>query len=250
MNYFIKGLIAFSLIFNAPAHANKVTIICEEGMYPFSWSEGNIARGIVVELVQAMLDEMNRTDTILIYPWSRTYKAGLTVPNTLICTMAKTKQREALFKWVGEVFSSPPVLLALKSRTDIKADSLEDLKKYRIGTHRSSFREKHLISKGFVVGENLVSENNNNINYRKLNKGRIDLWSVPLLLAYEIIEEEELDPEEDLQIIYTLKELPQGQDMAFNIETPDEIVDAFRHTLKTLKENGTYDRIMSKYIDK
>ena len=241
-------LLVGTLLFAPLSSATDIDILCEQGMRPFSWTENGTPKGIVIEMIEAMLADMNENETIQVYPWGRVYKLGLTTPNTLICTMARTAEREPLFKWVGEVFSSPPVLLALKHRNDIKVDTFQDLKNYSIGTHSASFREKYLIARELEIGKNVFPANSNAFNYEKLKKGRVDLWSVPLLLAYDIIHDHGELPEETVQIVYTLDELPQGQYMAFHIDTPDQIVDQYRTALQNIIANGTSDEIINRYL--
>ncbi|KGY07780.1 substrate-binding periplasmic protein [Vibrio sinaloensis] len=230
------------------AKGTDINILCENGMHPFSWQENGVPQGIVIEMIEAMLNVMGDEQTIETYPWGRVYKLGLTTPNTMICTMARTAEREPLFKWVGEVFSSPPVLVALKHRDDIQVDSFQDLRKYSIGTHSSSFRERYLVARELEIGVNIFPANSHQLNYEKLKKGRVDLWSIPLLLAYDIINNNNEIPNETIRIVYTLDELPQGQFMAFNIDTPDHIVSRYREALETIKSNGTSEEIISRYI--
>ncbi|WP_070969446.1 substrate-binding periplasmic protein [Vibrio sonorensis] len=248
MNRLVGVILLVSIMLSPLSYSAEVRILCEDEMYPFSWQENGEPKGVVVEMVQSMLDDMGKQNPIEIYPWNRVYKLGLTSPYTMICTMAKTAERSPQFKWVGEVFSSPPVLLALKGREDIDIESFQDLKNYTIGTHRGSFREKYLVARGLYLEKHLFSENSNSSNYKKLKKGRIDLWSISLLLAYQILLEQDENLDEKLRIVYTLDELPQGQHMAFQLSTPDDLVEQYREALRNIKENGTHEAIVNKYF--
>ncbi|WP_367987729.1 substrate-binding periplasmic protein [Vibrio sp. NTOU-M3] len=248
MRCYTHALILIVLLLPTLARAQSLTVICEENMPPFSWTEDNQAKGIAVEVIQAILKELDLSVSVQLYPWARAYRMGLNHSNTLICTMARTKEREQKFKWAGEIFSSPPVLLALRYRTDIHIASFNDLNKFRIGTHRDSFRERYLLSKGLILGESVIPEGSNILNYKKLKKGRVDLWSIPLLLGYYIVHQDGGRHEELVQVAYSLQELPQGQHIAFSLDTDDEVVDAFKRALSEIKNNGTYEKIFNKYM--
>lgn len=78
----------------------------------------------------------------------------------------------------------------LIDRNDIQITSLEDVKKYRIGTVINDVREQFLLSKGFKIGVQLQSSQRYSQGFKKLILGRIDLWAMPEFTAVYIAQQE------------------------------------------------------------
>ncbi|MEI8631015.1 hypothetical protein P4S72_00655 [Vibrio sp. PP-XX7] len=66
----------------------------------------------------------------------------------LIYSIARTKERESLFKWVGPIAPYNVYLFKLKARSDIIVNTLEDVKKYRIGGAYQDVKQLYLVSQG------------------------------------------------------------------------------------------------------
>jgi len=82
-------------------------------------------------------------------------------------------------------------------------------------------------------------------NIKKLVKGRIDLWPTTyfggLYNAKKLGYEGMIEPITDFPVF-------QGHlYLVFNIKTADNVVNKWQVALDSLKENGTLDKIVSKY---
>lgn len=247
----MKRLVLFLLLFISgtayPAHAQEITIVTEN-YPPFHYEHNGVVVGQGTETVQAVLDVLNIKARIEVYPWARAYYMALHHKNTLIYGIARTPQRENLFKWIG--VSSPVryCLFALTSRNDIHVRTLEDAKRYKIGTVRDDIIELYLKEKGFRIRENIEPNSSYEANLKKLINERIDLWGVVDLTAHYLVHSNHY-PKNIIKEVYCLKELStEGAYMAFSKKTPDALVDRFREALKKIKADGTYDRILSEYV--
>ena len=110
------------------SHAQNITLVTEN-YPPFQIKEsGKPPQGFAIELVEAMKKYAGINEKIEVYPWARAYNMALIKPNTFIFSLARTKEREDLFKWIGDYFMATTAIYALKSRTDIVITSLEDAK--------------------------------------------------------------------------------------------------------------------------
>jgi polar amino acid transport system substrate-binding protein len=240
---FILIVITFRV---ACCYGQSIQIIGEDRLPPLSYEENGIRKGMAVEVVQATLKELSIDSRISLYPWARAYWMASHEKNTLIFPMSRTRERESMFKWVGAIAPNTSYLFALSSRTDIKIESLDDLKKYTIGTLIDGFRNNYLNGKG--LGGNLQQTASLKENYYKLKSNRIDLWSSNELTASYIIQSEGDDPAL-IKKAYKLDGLPSnGYFMAFSFDTSDEIVKSFKKALEKIKHDGTYQRIEAKYI--
>lgn len=106
------------------------------------------------------------------YPWKRAYAIALERKDACVFLTTRTPERERLFKWVGPIRESEWVL-AGRAGVDYKIRTLEDARKYRIGTFIGDARHEYLRSRGFKV--DVVQDDN--VNPEKLLLGRIDLWA-------------------------------------------------------------------------
>jgi len=133
-------LILTALLFAAPMSVsgqnfNSLKIMTETNP-PFNFEEGGVIKGITTEIVQAILGDNGRTvrsSDIRALPWPRAYKTISNKPNNVLYSMARTAQREKLFKWVGPMYHLTIGVIAHK---DIKfyGNSVADLDGFRIGT--------------------------------------------------------------------------------------------------------------------
>lgn len=235
------------ILITISAFAQEVKIVTEN-YPPYNYEENGKVKGVSTEIVRAVLKEMGLNIKITVYPWARTYRLALEEPNTLIYSIARTPEREHKFKWVGVIAPADQVLLSLKERTDIKLNNLDDTRKYKIGTVRDDVIEHHLLSNGFKVGKNIDRCNNYNSNIKKLLRKRIDLCAIGKLVGYNILRKIGHEPGDTVKQVYRFDVLSEGVNMAFQKDTPDEVVNKFRRGLEKIKENKTYDKILSKYF--
>lgn len=237
-----------SLLFScsAVAKARAIQIVTEE-YPPYNYLAGEHLTGVGTEVVEATLNELGVTATTTLYPWARAYKIALSEENVLIYTISRTPERENLFKWVGVIAPVDQCVFSLKSRKDIKVNTFGDLKKYDLGTVIDDVQEQYLINKG-IPRSRIQSNVSYEANFKKLLKGRIDLWTVLDLAAYHIVLKNHYIPKDTIQKVYCMKDLSVGGDyMAFSKKTSDVIVRQFQQALERIKEKGIYDTIVKKY---
>ena len=221
------------------------TFLCSEWP-PFEYTlENGKLSGFSIEVLRTILKELEIKDTIKIYPWARAYKMVQRQKNVMAFTMARTVERENLFKWVGPIAPRDVYLWKLKKKENIKVNNWEDVKKYLIGTHRNSASQQQLVKKGFIPHKNICPVNAMSSNYKKLFGGRIDFICGSKSEVVFGLNKEGLDPN---QIEKSLL-LSGGLNYyyAFNKKTPDYIVEAFSKTLEKIKQNGVFDRVVSRY---
>lgn len=245
MTLFRNSLIVslfFSFFICSHTAGKEIQVVTSE-FAPFNYTEEGIPKGFCTEIVQAVLRETGTQAEIRIYPWSRAYQTALKQENTLIYTIARIPDREALFHWIGVIVSGKTYLFSLKDR-GIEIDSLDQAGAYTIGAVRNGIRSKHLISKG-IVELDLVKDTQTNAV--KLINNRIDLWVEDELSAVYTLKKMGHDPDKILKRTFELDLKLDGY-MAFSINTAPQTVETFRKALKQLIENGTYEKIKSNYL--
>ena len=227
------------------SYAQKIQLLTEN-YPPFQIEEsGKPLSGFAIELVEAMRKYAGISEEIVVYPWARAYKVALRSPNTFIFTIARTKEREHLFKWVGEYFKATTAIYALKSRTDIVINSLEDAKNYITGTPRGDAGAVLLENYGFNGEKHLhyLTSQDQAINLLCLE--RVDLNVNNDMGFLYTLREKNIDPKK-FKKVFIISQMPMG--MAANKKTPDILVKKMRTALDKVKSDGTYRKLMNKWF--
>ncbi len=174
--YFHLILLAAIIFFSRPIPANEPRIqVVTEDAYPLQYMENGQLIGPTTEVVEAILKDSDLNFSIKVLPWARAYQAALTNENTLIYSIARTKEREEKFQWVGSIFKLDYYLVGLKSLQLPKQASLADIKYLRIGAVRNSATHFYLQQQGL---DNLYVVGKPEQNINMLKKGRLDLFPV------------------------------------------------------------------------
>ncbi len=149
--------------------------VTTEAAAPHSMLEGKRVVGIGTDTVREIMGRAQIEHTIELLPWKRAYAAAHDRLDACVYSTTRTPEREALFKWIGPIGEADWVLMGRADR-NLHIDSLEDARRYRIGTYNGDARDQYLRSRGF----NVDPAPNDLINPRKLMANRIDLWAASI----------------------------------------------------------------------
>jgi polar amino acid transport system substrate-binding protein len=236
-----------AIAYTLPAYAEFDTFrFGGDDFAPFAYMNNGKVTGLSVDILRIILKELQIPDTIKIYPWARVYRMALKNKNTLIFTVARTEERESLFKWLGPIAPGEMSLYKLKRRKDIKINNFEDAKRYITGTIIGYAVEKDLLDMGFEHGKNLDSVSTDIQNFERLYINRIDLiTSSDFVVAHTVKGTKySLDDFEKVLVIDDKYDFYY----AFNKETDDEIVNRFQRVLDAMRADGRYDNIVNEYL--
>ncbi len=241
----MKNLILFTLglFISLPAEAKDVMVVTEN-LRPYNYLEDGEAQGMSSEVVKAVFEEIGYTAKIQFMPWARAYQTALTKPNTLVYSIARTPQREELFAWIGEIAPHGAALYQRADKPDLNLKTLADAKSLYVGVYRGDAKESTLRGYGF---ENLQTTDDDRLNLRKLMLGRLDLIAIDGTVLRTMLAEEGIDPRKIRQVI-PIEELSGQLYMAFSAESDPKLVDTFKTGLVTIKENGTFEKILKQYL--
>jgi len=239
----IASLFAFQT-----AYGHGVTVVTEE-LPPYNMTVDGKLTGMSTEVVQAVMDEVGEAARIQSMPWARAYDIALNSENVLIYSIARTPQREELFKWVGVIAPTRWFLFSLPG-TEFNLKSLDDAREYQIATVKQDVGEQYLIDKGFVIGRNLQSSNKYEHNYEKLKAGRVNLWISNELNAHYLVRQASGNADDSAIPQLRLDDLggANGLCMAFSRNTPDDVVERFRQALARVRADGRYDAIAARWL--
>jgi len=224
---------------------DKLTINTEE-MLPYNFtSESGDIKGINVDIVKTLLSNVKVNYEINLYPWTRAYKQTLIHENYGLISTARTPDRENKFKWVGPLASGQGYLYKLKSRGDIYLTSLDDAKKYSVAIVRGGVYQSLFEGLGFKVGENLMPFAYSKQYFQPFLLGKVDLiLGSDIVLPYIL---QKLDINIDLVEPAVKMIDTQGNFLALNINTSDELVEILNNELQKMKKEGEFQKIIDSY---
>jgi len=193
------------------------------------------------EIVREILRRTNTKTLIQLLPWARSYRYALTENTVFIYSMARTKKREALFKWIGPLAIKRAILMG-KAGGNLKIDSLDDAKKSgRIVTLRKDAKEQYLSEKGFG---NLHLVNNWSTAVKMLAMDRVQLWTTTDLDAPVIAKHAGVSMT-NLETAFVLFQATLY--IGASKDTPDTIIDQWQAALDDMKSDGTFERYVLKW---
>lgn len=212
---------------------------------PFNFEKDGKPSGYAVDCLVIMLERLNSgltREDIVLFPWARGYHIIRNSPNTCLFTMTRTAQRENLFKWVGPLCASKIVLTAPKEKR-IVIRGVEDLKKYTIGVVRDDVGEQALIEAG--VPESVIEAvGSPDLNAKKLNRGRIDMWAYGDIVAKWILKKNGFNPDR-YESVFTLK--TGSMYYAFNKNTHSKLIADLQRVFDEIKSEGRVEELIDRY---
>lgn len=237
------------LLTSANIEAVELKVLTED-FVPFNYMENDEITGFTTEIVEILLEKTEiqpERGKILLWPWKRAYQTALEEDNVLLFTTTRTPEREDLFKWVGPIYPREQWMFTLKERSDTQITTLEEAKHYTIVEVEDSANYQFFVKHGFEPGKNLLTTNTWESKIKMLLAKRVELASyIPLELAYRLRQiGENYDVVEQLFLV-------SGEFqyyLAFSLGTPDAIVEQFQHALDAIKQDGTYQRLLEKYME-
>lgn len=199
---------------------------------PYNFLENGQVKGYSTRLVEKLFAQNGHQisdNTIQLLPWARGYHNVLNQENSMLYSMVRTPEREALFQWVGPIGKMTLGIIAKKS-TQMKVTALETLRQYKIATIPDTASEKALIDIGLRV-EHFERFSNRTSQLKKLQENRVDAIAFSVEAAFSLLKEMGCDISE-YEVVYVLKE--SDLYFAFSKNTSQKIISSLNETLKTL----------------
>ena len=219
---------------------------------PYNYADPfNTATGINTDVLVEIFKELGvdkSVNDIKIWPWARGYREILN-PNShmALYSVARTKSREGLFKWVGPMSAANNAIIVKKGNPrNIKINEYEDFKQNIIfGAIRDDLGHQTLLR--YKVPQKSINLSSSMTNLLKmLEAGRVDAISyshdVFLWLAvqnsyanYDVIFSEEVG----------------SHYIAFPRKTPNHVINNYQKALdKVINNKAVMDKINQKYSQK
>ncbi|QDQ28164.1 amino acid ABC transporter substrate-binding protein [Chitinimonas arctica] len=168
--------LSLSFLLLLPAHAlaePSIIKLYTEELPPYNTllPDGRIG-GSATQKVEAILKDAKLSHTLELTSWARAFGLARIQANSCVYSTARTPEREAQFKWIGELARIDGVLFALADRPRNSPATMEAAMGTRIGGYHSSASALYMVKKGY----NVIMSANHDISLKNLLAGRLDFW--------------------------------------------------------------------------
>ena len=241
---FLLLLLMLSMV-TTPVSARSFLVLTED-LPPVHYEENGRVVGIATEIVSEIFRRAGLTPEFRSYPWKRSYQIALHTRNSFIYTINRTPEREPLFKWIGPILQKRTCLFKLRSRSDIRVDSLADVKKYTTAVILGYALTRRLLDAGFAEQRELIVTHNKKAQLRVFLSGHADLitgneYTLARALRDEGYSMASVEP----VLVMTEK----GYYLAANPSIDDRIVRQLQEACDQVRQSGIVPRIIQKYME-
>ncbi len=225
--------------------AQEMDIICDEWP-PYQKVENDNISGFSTELVKTVLERMSiKISSLKVYPWKRAITMMEKGQTDALFSANYAKERENFAWYPEEPLIQSPWVLWVREEDGLKFDSFDDLRGKRIGVVRGySYTSEFLdfIEKYAEIEEVTDDET----NFRKLNRSRIDYVAAELGNGYHLVNELKLNK------IIPLRNKPIKSDGLYLIFSKNrvskETVERFSGELKKFRQEEAYQILNRRYF--
>jgi ABC-type amino acid transport substrate-binding protein len=249
-----KAITALALsIATLSASASEDLTAYTEEWRPFNFmSESREIDGFTTAIVRKIAGDLDTKTDIQLVPWSRALDLTQRNKNSLIYSIYRVPERENLFKWVGPIYQVDTMLWGIQQR-DLPIKSIEDAKKFKITVQANSAYAIALENLGFSKDKLIMDYAQTDI--KMVLRQQADLVPLSIFsigkLNTQAIEFSQSPRGKSGPVVqwkaYALLSTANLY-LAFNKETPDEVIAAWQSELNTLKKSPLYRSLERTYI--
>lgn len=211
--------------------------------YTFTDLEGRPA-GYAFELAQELLARAKLPASFEFSSWARVMLRSRTEAGVLVPAIVRLAEREAQFHWLGQIATRKGTLFKLKSRADIKPDSLKAASSFRIGVVKDDVSERELIALGLDTTQSLDRSADYASLLRRFFAGRTDLLALNPALAPALLKQYGFD----FGLIEpVLKFSDSKPSMALSLPTDEATRQRLQQAWEAMRRDGGLTAIAARY---
>ncbi|GHF88401.1 substrate-binding periplasmic protein [Thalassotalea marina] len=249
MSYTLK-LVFCLLFFSISSHAkqqNQISVVTEH-FPPYQINAVDRIEGMAVDIFFALNKLNGDTYEINLFPWARAYEKAITTPNTLIFTIARTKSRQPLFKWIGDLPFEDQLGIWTVADLHLSSNiSSMDLSNLTTAIPRYDSNIALLREIGIEEGKQLIYVNQFEQAIEMLLHRRIDYIAAgKISMCFQLNKLNKKLAAFKFTPLNVRKSAPLS--FAFNAQSNKELVSKYRLAFREIKDNGTLDKITNNWL--
>ncbi len=228
----------------------KITLI-QDPWPPYTFGKaGEIpSRGFAVEISKEIFQRLNIQTDLMLFPWKRCLLQLKLGEKDGIMLLTKNTERQEYMDFTDKLMDSQDMIWYYPEKfkahvgKEFSWDTFRDLKPYKIG-HTAGFNYGERYDEA-VREHNLIEEyaNTDEQNFKKLFRGRIDIFVCNDNAAYEVFN---IHPELKGKFKFAKKPLQRVEYfMAFSKKSPARsLLPQINHIIAQMKNDGTINKLI------
>lgn len=224
----------------ASASADELRILTSE-LVPYSYVEDGVQKGMIHDAVAEMAKRAGHSGKMEFLPLGRAQNYAQTEKATALFPVARIEAREKQYTWIVPIFQDE-FLLFKRDDSTVDISSVATAKNLRVGYNRGSPAERFLKENGFTAIEDASSEE---ATAKKLMAGRIDAWVTASTVARFTMGRIGEKPQRlKTGFVFARPNLH----LAGSLDIAPAEVERWKAALASMQSDGSYARIMGKYL--
>lgn len=226
-----------------PASAASIKAYAE-ALPPLNFQDGSRVGGFASDLLREMAREAGHDVQLEIMPWMRAYRTVKQAPGSALYSIARSPDREALFKWVGPIAPRRIMLYAQTQRQEVAIAGRQDLPRYRHAVLSGSSAASQLQQMGVPTAQ-MEYGHSDEVNLKKLLLGRAD---TVVMLDWAMRWQQKLQQVDAARIrpVWTVDQRYQYW-FAFNKDTDPAVLRSLQQALDRLRTDGRLAELKHRY---
>lgn len=235
------------------AHADRTDLsVVSEDWPPYNYLGSNgDPQGLSTDIVKAVLRQAGLPARIQIYPWARALFLARNKPNTLIYSMARSREREAHFIWIGELVRRNDWFYRATGHRSVAPATLSEVKSCcSVCLVNKDIVEEDLLRQGFEPRKHYVTTASFGDCMKMVQNGSVQLLvNSPIDLAWEI--RNHPDVKTGFEPVLPLTSSNQEPlYLAASLGTSPDIVRRLRAAFQSLQQSGQIEQIRRQFTDR
>lgn len=232
-------VLTFIIFIIEPSFAGKTRIIVKDGLPPVTFVENGKIQGLAVDVVKEIQKRLGSTESWEVLPWSRANRMVQERSNIILLTLARTDERKKFLYYLGPIAATETALFAREDYNE-KIPYLEAVNDEKVAVRFDTHSEATMLRHGF---HNLQTTTSIRQNILLVHSGRVRFICDTTMEIQGATKKYNLPPLKKVYVVGTTDLY-----IAFSKDTDKKVLEKWKQTFKSIKDDGTFKAIYSKWL--
>lgn len=238
----IKTLLVVAFFLISFTYAGELKFLATD-YPPYTYEKDGKVKGREAAVAYAIMEKLGYQKKITLLPWNKAYSLTKDYPDYVLFSVARKKDREDHFKWVGPITVQDLVLFENR-KNPVKIKKLEDTKNaYTIGVVKNFSTHQYLEKEGY---HNLLMVENVTGLVKLLEHERVDLAPFAPEMMPFVMHKNNIPA--GLFQATSVKLYTNAFYIAFSKETDDKMIARWQAALDALKKSGEFQKMQEEAL--